>query len=102
MNAGQDRPEARAQNRCWFVGGDEKADRRRSVMQADGQRLGTAKDHPILAGRRQPPSRRIFNRTGCGQVESARETVEEISPPAQHLDHAGRDRAVRGQPAGDE
>lgn len=48
-----------------------------------------------------------FDRCGTalgsgGQVERAREAVEEFAVPAQHLDHAGRDRAIRGELAGDE
>ena len=50
-----------------------------------------------VAGRRAPS----WLGSG-GQVERAREAVEELAAPAQDLDHAGRDRAIRGELAGDE
>jgi hypothetical protein len=37
-----------------------------------------------------------------GQVERAREAVEEVSAPVQHCDHAGRDGAIRGELDGDD
>ncbi|MCU1524268.1 MAG: hypothetical protein JWO18_1162, partial [Microbacteriaceae bacterium] len=35
-------------------------------------------------------------------MERAREAVEEVAASAQHLDHAGRDRAIGCELAGDE
>ncbi|MET4780391.1 hypothetical protein ABIB56_000368 [Glaciihabitans sp. UYNi722] len=35
-------------------------------------------------------------------MEGAREAVEKVAAPAQHLDHAGRDRAIWGELTGDE
>ena len=35
-------------------------------------------------------------------MERAREAVEEVAAPAQHLAHASRDRAIRGELAGDD
>jgi len=47
-----------------------------------------------------PPTRAALG--SGGQVERAREAVEEVATTAQHLDHAGRDRAIRGELARDE
>ena len=37
-----------------------------------------------------------------GQVKGVREAAEQVAAPAQHLDHAGRDRAIGGELTGDE
>jgi hypothetical protein len=50
----------------------------------------------------EPPQIQPGQLGSGGQVKRAREAVEEVATTAQYLDHAGRDRAIRGKLTGDE
>ena len=65
---------------------------RRVVKQLPAKRTHAARHVAQLRG-----SGRSNSSGSGGQVERAREAVEELAVPAKHLDHPGRDRAIRGE-----
>jgi hypothetical protein len=84
--------------------GMRKDPRLRDVVGSDGGIVSGGSSNARAACAADPPGvppTRVALGSG-GQVERAREAVEEVATTAQHLDHARRDRAIRGELARDE